>query len=99
MLNRHGLVTGVILALLAGGLAFLVRSTAGDNPKASPSQRPHDAIADAQTPREVPVERPEQKKTAHDLSDIFSPSKALPSSEALVNQADQGQYLGFDAYL
>ena len=76
MSNRRKLVAGVILALLAGGLVLLVRSAAGDNPKASPSQRPHDAIADAQTPREVPVERPEQKKTAHDLSDIFAPSKA-----------------------
>jgi cytochrome c peroxidase len=44
------------------------------------------------------VERPEQKKTAHDLSDIFAQSKALPSSEALVNQTDQGQMLGFDFY-
>jgi cytochrome c peroxidase len=98
MLNRRGLVTGVILALLAGGLAFLLRSAAGENPKASPSQRPHDAIDDAQTPREVPVERPEQKKTAHDLSDVFAPSKALPITDALVNQTDQGQMLGFDFY-
>jgi cytochrome c peroxidase len=98
MLNRRGLVTGAILALLAGGLAFLLRSAAGENPKASPSQRPHDAIADAQTPREVPVERPEQKKSEHDLSDVFAPSKALPITEALVNQTDQGQMLGFDFY-
>jgi cytochrome c peroxidase len=81
---------------LAGALVLLVRA-AGQVPNAAP-QRPHDAIADAQTPREVPLERPEQKKTAQDLSDIFTPSKALPSSEALVNQADQGRYLGFDAY-
>src|SRR5262249_30590291 len=52
-------ITGIILALLAGGLALLVRSAAGDAPKAPPSQRPHDAIADAQTPKDVPAERPE----------------------------------------
>jgi cytochrome c peroxidase len=75
-----------------------MRSAAGDNPNAGPSPRPHDAIADAQTPREVPVERPEQKKTAHDLSDIFAPSKALPTTGALANQTDQGQFLGFDLY-
>jgi cytochrome c peroxidase len=98
MPNRRGLVTGVFLALLAGGLVLLVRSAAGDKPKAPPSRRPHDAVADAQTPREVPVERPEQQKSAHDLSDIFAPSKALPITGALVKQTDQGQMLGFDFY-
>jgi cytochrome c peroxidase len=61
-------------------------------------QQPQDAIAQAQTPKEAPVERPEQKKTAHDLSDIFKPSNAVPSSEALTNQPDHGQMLGFDFY-
>jgi hypothetical protein len=98
MPNRRRLVTGVSLALLAGGLVLLVRSAAGDSPNAAPSQRPPDAVADAQTPRDVPVERPEQKKSAHDLSDIFTPSKAPPITEALANQADQGRFLGFDLY-
>ena len=40
------------------------------------------------------MERPEQKKTAHDLSDVFTPSNAVPSSEALTNQQDHGQMLG-----
>jgi cytochrome c peroxidase len=44
------------------------------------------------------MERPEQKKTAHDLSNIFAPSKAQPISGALVDQADHGQMLGFDFY-
>jgi hypothetical protein len=39
-----------------------------------------DAIAVAQTSKEAPTERPEQKKTVHDLSDVFAPSNALPSS-------------------
>ena len=90
MPNRRRLVTAVILALLAGGLVLLVHSAMGENPNASPSQPPHDAIAEAQTPKEVPAERPEQKKTAHDLSDIFAPSKAPPSSEALANQTEHG---------
>ena len=97
MPDRSKVITGGLLALLAGGLVLLVRA-AGENPKVPPSQRPHDAIADAQTPREVPVERPEQKKTAHDLSDVFAPSKALPITGALGNQTDQGQFLGFDLY-
>src|SRR5262249_34492273 len=99
MPNRSGLITGAALALLAVGLVLAVRSAAGDKPSASAPKPPHDAIADAAAPRDVPAERPEQKKTAHDLSDIFSPKRAQPSSEALANQTDQGRYLGFDAYL
>ena len=67
-------------------------------PEGARSQQPTDAIAQAQTPKDAPVERPEQKKTAHDLSDVFNPSNAVPSSEALTNQQDRGQMLGFDFY-
>src|SRR5580692_983433 len=67
-------------------------------PEGARSQQPTDAIAQAQTPKEAPMERPEQKKTAHDLSDVFNPSNATPSSEALINQQDRGQILGFDFY-
>ena len=98
MRNVRGLAMGVILALLAGGLVLLVTSAAGENPTAQPPLRPRDAIADAQTPKEVPAERPEQKKTAHDLSDIFTPSKAAPSSEALIDQPEHGGMNGFDFY-
>jgi cytochrome c peroxidase len=75
-----------------------MRPAAGDDPKAPP-KRPPDAIDDAQKSREVPVERPEQKKTAHDLSDVFAPAKALPTTEALAKQTDGGRFLGFDLYL
>jgi cytochrome c peroxidase len=98
MPNRRELVMGAIVTLMACGLVFLMRSAAGQNPSAAPTQGTHDAVADAQTPREVPVERPEQKKTAHDLSDIFAPSKALPTTEALADQTDQGRFVGFDLY-
>src|ERR1700678_2518289 len=57
-----------------------------------------DAIAEAQTPKDAPMERPEQRKTPHDLSDIFKPSNAAPSSEALINQQDHGEMPGFDFY-
>jgi cytochrome c peroxidase len=63
--------------------------------KATP---PHDAVADAQTPREVPVERPEQKKTKHDTSDIFKPGNSPPITKALTDQTDEGQMRGFDFY-
>jgi hypothetical protein len=80
MPKSHGLFTGANLVLLAGALALLLRAAAGQAPTPAPPKAPHDAVADAQTPREVPVERPEQKKTAHDRSDIFTPSKGLPTT-------------------
>jgi cytochrome c peroxidase len=57
-----------------------------------------DAISKAQTTKDVAAERPEQKRTAHDLSDVFKPAKAIPASEALTDQTDRGQMLGFDFY-
>jgi cytochrome c peroxidase len=98
MMNRSGLLAAGLLVLSAGGLGFLARSALGDKPNPSTALRPHDAAEDAQTPREVPAERPEQKKTAHDRSDVFLPKNARPVSEALVDQAQEGRYLGFDAY-
>jgi cytochrome c peroxidase len=97
MCNRIALVVVVLAGFLGGGLVLLVHS---EEPKTNSQQNhaPPDAVAGAQTPREVSVERPEQKKTTHDLSDVFAQSKAPPSTEALVNQADQGQMLGFDFY-
>ena len=77
MMNQHGIVMGVILALSASGLVLLAHSAAGEDPNAPQPQPPRDAIADAQTPKEIPAERPEQRKTAHDLSDIFTPTKAI----------------------
>ena len=44
------------------------------------------------------MERPEQKKTEHDLSDVFKPANAVPSSDAIGNQPDHGGMTGFDLY-
>src|SRR4029077_19201034 len=92
-----GIITAVGLGALAGSLVLL------SAPQGARSQSPTDdaradAIAAAQTSKEAPMERPEQKKTAHDLSDVFNPSNALPTSEALIDQQDRGQMLGFDFY-
>ena len=98
MRNKLALFMGVILVLAGGGLVLLMRPAGARDPNASPTGGPGDAIAEAQTPKDVPVERPEQKKTAHDLSDLFAPSKAAPSSEALVDQPEHGGMTGFDFY-
>jgi cytochrome c peroxidase len=97
MCNRTALTVVVLAGCFWGGLVLLVHS---EEPRTNPrnGDAPPDAVAEAQTPKEVPVERPEQKKTAHDLSDVFAQSKAPPITEALVNQTDQGQMLGFDFY-
>jgi hypothetical protein len=84
----------VLVALGIAGLTIFSQEVQ----KKTPATAPHDAVADAQTPKEVAAERPEQKKTAHDLSDVFAPSKAAPSSEALTDQPEQGGMTGFDFY-
>jgi cytochrome c peroxidase len=98
MRNRIALGVVFLAGFLAGSLVLLARSQDAQTKPPAKDNPPPDAVADAQTPKEVPVERPEQKKTEHDLSDLFTPGKAPPSSEALGDQADQGRYLGFDAY-
>ncbi len=97
MHNRLGLAVVFLAGFAAGSLVLLARS---QEPKTNPPKgdAPPDAVAEAQTPKEVPVERPEQKKTAHDVSDVFDLRKAPPSSGALVDQTDQGQMRGFDFY-
>ena len=61
-------------------------------------QAPHDAVMDAQQPQAVPAERPEQRKTQHDLSNTFDPQNAEPSSPAIKEQPGQGKVSGFDFY-
>ena len=90
MQSKILLITTAAAAILAGTSVALSQGNQGE-------ARP-DAIAEAQTPKEAPMERPEQKKAAHDLSDVFNPSNAVPSSEALTNQQDRGEMRGFDFY-
>ncbi|MCA1686998.1 MAG: cytochrome B6, partial [Planctomycetia bacterium] len=59
---------------------------------------PRDAVAETQTPREVPANRHEQKKTEHDRSAVFSAKKARPVSPALGDQPDKGGNPGFDFF-
>lgn len=69
------------------------RAQATTNRSAPPSA---DAVQEAQTPRSVPVTRPEQRKTPHDQSTAFTPANAPVSSPALKNQPEQGELRGFD---
>ncbi len=98
MANRRGSFTVFVLTLLASANVLLMRSASGEDPTTQSPGRPHDAIADAQTPKEAPASRPEQRKTAHDLSDIFTPGQATPSSGAMADQPEHGGMTGFDFY-
>jgi cytochrome c peroxidase len=69
-----------------------------DPPRPPAKKRAADAVQDAQEPQAAPIERPEQKLTKHDQSDLFNATKAPPSSSAFENQPDKGQALGFDFY-
>lgn len=86
-------------ALAFGGLVMAVTMvmvpTAWAANAPSPTPLP-DAVEDAQTPRPMPGNRPEQKKNAHDTSEIFGAEKAPPSSTAFQAQPDQGEMKGFD---
>jgi cytochrome c peroxidase len=55
-------------------------------------------VQEAQTPQAVPAQRPEQQPSAHDRSNVFAAAQALPASQALSAQPDQGKTLGFDFY-
>ena len=97
------MIARTCLAMLSvAGLLLTVcgAPTRGEDAKqaARNAEAPRDAIAEAQNPNEAPVERPEQKKTKHDASDIFQPGNALPTTKALSVQQDEGQMRGFDFY-
>ena len=90
MRTRSWAVLGV--ATLSGTLIALP-AVVGFGQGPPPSS---DATQQAQTPREVPATRPEQRKTDHDRSDIFSGGKTPPSSPVLEQQRDKGRVTGFD---
>ena len=86
-------VVGMASVVLLLVLAVVVRSQQAPHPGARP-----DAVQDAQIPRTVPVERPEQQQSAHDRSPLFLAPQAVPASQALAGQPEEGKVLGFDFY-
>jgi cytochrome c peroxidase len=97
MRSRLGLPAAFAAGLLTGCLFLGLRSgEAGGQEKKPPGEKPRDPAAEAQSRRDVPVERPEQKKTEHDKSDRFDPTKPAPVSPALKSQPNEGRILGFD---
>ncbi len=94
----HRINKFAIGSLLLGYLGVAVFSQTRDSPDGKPpkSSAPFDAVADAQTPRETPTTRPEQKKSEHDTSKLFTEDASEPSSPALESQHQKGRMKGFD---
>jgi cytochrome c peroxidase len=82
-----------VFSLIAG--AGLILTASQSWTQTTPQMQP-DAVQEAQTPRNVPITRPEQKKNEHDLKDIFGSAKAETSSAAFKGQPDEGKGEGFD---
>ena len=96
-MNTKLIGRGVAL-LIASGVALVASQGWTEQKMPPPQGTPYDAVLEAQTPREVPVVRPEQRKSEHDTWRIFKATEAEPSSTAFAEQPDQGKVLGFDFY-
>jgi cytochrome c peroxidase len=93
--QTHSIITLKIFVVILFLAAWGWSQQAPDR-RAPQGTQTRDAVVDAQTTKDVPVTRPEQRKTEHDLSDIFKAPSAESSSPALNNQPEQGKMLGFD---
>src|SRR5215471_2370928 len=88
-----------LLTVYCGNLLFLASAqTQSPTPEQRQQQGQLDAVVRAQEPTPIQMKRPEQQKTAHDRSDVFEESHAMPSSPAFRNQPGQGKVSGFDFY-
>src|SRR4051812_27161790 len=95
MKSPSSLAVGLGLGFVLG----LVRLSVHSSQKVKDGKKPavpFDAVTDAQEPREVPADRPEQKLSKHDKSDVFEPPTAPSSSPALEKQPEKGRMTGFD---
>ena len=77
--------------------AALVAVFVGIGRSQQPPRPPADAVQEAQTSRDVPPARPEQRQTEHDRSGVFA--MPAPSSPALDAQPDKGRETGYSLVL
>jgi len=93
---RKHRITAALATVLVPAAVMVASQGWTEQQKQPPPKAPHDAVQDFQTPRQVPITRPEQQKTNEDRPDKFAPSNVQPASSAFANQPDQGKILGFD---
>jgi cytochrome c peroxidase len=95
------ILLGLLGCMVVGHLLHAQESAKPSQRKQAPTKEEKvlpDAVEEAQTPRTVLAERPEQKKTAHDTDDKFLAGNAPPAASAVKDQPDEGKVLGFDFY-
>src|SRR5205085_12179930 len=93
--------TRVVAAAAALALTgvFSVVAWSQDKPaRGGAGAAPFDAVNEAQTARDVPRNRPEQKLGPQDDPERLKAANAQPSSTALETQPQKGQVTGFDFY-
>src|SRR5439155_25948554 len=78
MTRIFGPVAAFSAGLLVSGLVLTARSD--DPPAGQGNQKPHDPAAEATNVRPPQGDRPELKKTEHDKSEKFHPTKPAPST-------------------
>ncbi len=93
-MKRQGTALWVGTTLFLGGVLLANHFDKPDPDK--PPPKSNDAVADAQTPRDVPRDRPEQKMSKHDNADAFKPNTPAPLSRAVNEQPNKGRVDGFD---
>src|ERR1035441_3632871 len=96
--NTAGVGTGRLRVAPLPCATFLILCWVASSGAQNPAPAAPDAVGAAQQPSALPISRPEQKKTAHDLSDVFNATNAKPSSPVVNDQPKQGKISGFDFY-
>lgn len=99
--HRRGVLGSVVTSLFLGLLPTSLFSQQSERPvkqQSAQTEKVKDAIDEAQHSRQSLLERPEQKKTEHDNSDIFSSKTAKPITSVLNQQPNGGDLTGFDFF-
>lgn len=87
----------VLVAIVGIAAAAPQKKNADPSPSSSKAAvRAADRVDDADSPRDVPITRPEQRKSDHDRSPMFAAGNAKPISPALKAQPQEGKVTGFD---
>jgi len=96
MRTRIGAAVAFLAGVVVGTALLTAYSGEPEKDKSPPGGRPRDPAAVALEERDAKVERPEQKQTKHDRSNVYYPKNASPITSALKDQPKQGKMLGFD---
>jgi len=91
--------SSVLLGACILAVCILTVSVFSQNRTQTPDPAgPQDAVDSARQKVTSPVSRPEENKTQHDLSSVFTAPAANPSSPVFRTQPKDGRITGFDFY-